>query len=198
VENKILEAARVVFVRKGLEAATMSDIAGQAAISRTSLNYYFRTKGKLFDAIFEGILRDFWGKIETVLRLEISVIEKFEKIIDIHTATILRHRNLPPFLVRELDRDPQGMMDIVTNIFSKDPAFVNFVAQIEDETKRGILKKVPYIDIFTTYAGALLFPFFTQKALTTLFLNGSKDAFDIYVMERRTLVLQTIKNLLLA
>jgi AcrR family transcriptional regulator len=196
-ENKILEAARIVFVRKGLESATMSDIARQAGISRTSLNYYFRTKGKLFEAIFEGILRDFWGRLGNVLGLNIPVIEKFEKIIDIHTTTILRHRELPPFLIGELDRDPKGMMETVISIFAKDEAFVKFVGQIDDEVERGILKKVPYIDIFTTYTGVMLFPFFTQKALTILFMDDSKDAFDLYIMQRRGLVLQVMKDLLL-
>ena len=197
VEDKILEAARTVFIRKGLDAATMSDIARQADISRTSLNYYFRTKSKLFEAIFEGILRDFWGKLGGVLDLDIPILKKFEKIIDIHTATILRHRELPPFLIGELNRDPKGMMETVISIFAKDQAFVKFVEQIDSEMNQGILKKVPYIDIFTTYAGMLLFPFFTQKALTILFMDDSKDAFDLYIMQRRSLILQVMKNLLL-
>ncbi|MDD4114947.1 MAG: helix-turn-helix domain containing protein, partial [Massilibacteroides sp.] len=51
VESRIIEAAKQVFVRKGFESATMGDIAAEAGIGRTSLNYYFRNKEMLFEAI---------------------------------------------------------------------------------------------------------------------------------------------------
>jgi len=43
-EVKIIEAAKQVFLEKGLENAKMRDIADTAGISRTALNYYYRTK----------------------------------------------------------------------------------------------------------------------------------------------------------
>ena len=51
-EERILEAAKTVFIRKGFDGASMEDIAAEAEITRPSLNYYFRTKEKLFSAIF--------------------------------------------------------------------------------------------------------------------------------------------------
>ena len=47
-EVKIIEAAKQVFLEKGLENAKMQDIADTAGISRTALNYYYRTKENLF------------------------------------------------------------------------------------------------------------------------------------------------------
>ena len=52
MEPRIIEAAKRVFVRKGYEAATMSDVAAEVGIGRTALHYYYRTKEILFDAIF--------------------------------------------------------------------------------------------------------------------------------------------------
>ena len=43
MEAHIIEAAKRVFVRKGFEAATMSDVATEAGIGRTALHYYYRT-----------------------------------------------------------------------------------------------------------------------------------------------------------
>ena len=53
MEPRIIEAAKRVFVRKGYEAATMSDVAAEVGIGRTALHYYYRTKEILFDAIFQ-------------------------------------------------------------------------------------------------------------------------------------------------
>ena len=40
MEPRIIEAAKRVFVRKGYEAATMSDVAAEVGIGRTALHYY--------------------------------------------------------------------------------------------------------------------------------------------------------------
>ena len=42
MEPRIIEAAKRVFVRKGYEAATMSDVAAEVGIGRTALHYYYR------------------------------------------------------------------------------------------------------------------------------------------------------------
>ena len=56
MENRILEAAKQVFVRKGYEATKMGDVAAEAGIGRTALHYYYRTKDMLFDAIFDQLM----------------------------------------------------------------------------------------------------------------------------------------------
>lgn len=42
MEPRIIEAAKRVFVRKGYEAATMSDVAAEVGIGRTALHYYYK------------------------------------------------------------------------------------------------------------------------------------------------------------
>jgi len=44
IETKIFEAANNVFLKYGIDSATMGQIADETGISRTSLNYYFRSK----------------------------------------------------------------------------------------------------------------------------------------------------------
>ena len=52
-EQRIFEAARVIFIRKGMSDARMQEIADEAGINKSLLHYYFRTKEKLFDAVFK-------------------------------------------------------------------------------------------------------------------------------------------------
>src|SRR5262245_51487236 len=51
-EERIITAARKVFLSKGLAGARMQDIADEAGINKALLHYYFRSKEKLFDMIF--------------------------------------------------------------------------------------------------------------------------------------------------
>ena len=58
-EERILDAAKKVFISKGMSGARMQDIANEAGINKALLHYYFRSKDKLFEVIF----------LETVARL---------------------------------------------------------------------------------------------------------------------------------
>ena len=57
-EEKVLEAAKEVFMKYGLYGARMQDIADTAGINKALLHYYFRSKEKLFDAVFDGALEN--------------------------------------------------------------------------------------------------------------------------------------------
>ena len=52
-EEKILEAARQVFENKGMSGARMQEIAEVAKINKSLLHYYYRSKQKLFEAVFK-------------------------------------------------------------------------------------------------------------------------------------------------
>lgn len=49
----ILDAARIVFVRKGFDRATMQDVASQVGLSAGALYRYFADKDALIGAVFE-------------------------------------------------------------------------------------------------------------------------------------------------
>ena len=51
-EERIINAARKVFLQKGMDGARMQEIADEAGINKSLLHYYFRSKSKLFDEVF--------------------------------------------------------------------------------------------------------------------------------------------------
>ena len=81
MEPRIIEAAKRVFVRKGYEAATMSDVAAEVGIGRTALHYYYRTKEILFDAIFGQLLSSLLPNIDRVLDEKSTMLEKMPVIV---------------------------------------------------------------------------------------------------------------------
>ncbi|MCK5169531.1 MAG: helix-turn-helix transcriptional regulator, partial [Bacteroidales bacterium] len=52
-EQKIMDAAKEVFQQKGMTGARMQEIADKAGINKALLHYYYRTKEKLFEKVFE-------------------------------------------------------------------------------------------------------------------------------------------------
>ncbi|MEZ5028147.1 MAG: helix-turn-helix domain-containing protein [Ferruginibacter sp.] len=60
-EQVILLAARKVFIEKGLAGSRMQDIANQAGHNKALLHYYFTSKNKLFDIVFEQEIEVFFS-----------------------------------------------------------------------------------------------------------------------------------------
>ena len=56
LEQRIIETAQQLFIEKGFTETSMSDIAHTVGINRTTLHYYFRTKDKMFQAVFNKII----------------------------------------------------------------------------------------------------------------------------------------------
>jgi len=50
--EQILDAAEYLFSKHGLYGVTLKDVAKRVKVHHTLLNYYFKDKNKLFDAVF--------------------------------------------------------------------------------------------------------------------------------------------------
>ena len=51
-EQRILDAAHVVFIRRGTAGARTQEIAREAGVNSALLHYYFRSKTRLAEAVF--------------------------------------------------------------------------------------------------------------------------------------------------
>jgi AcrR family transcriptional regulator len=197
MEGRILEAAKRVFVRKGYEQTSMSDIANEVGISRTALHYYFRTKQLLFEAIFGQLLHTLLPNIKKAVDLDASMLEKIPLIIDEYTKALHSNMLFPIFVINEMNRDPEHLYQTIL----KDPVLIQpllqLKEQVEDEMERGLLKRVAIMDVLCTIISNIVFPFLIRNPLTAIFLENDQARFEQYVKERTPFV-KNLANLLLA
>ncbi len=83
-EQKIKIAAKEVFLTKGYAATKTRDIASVAGINLALLNYYFRSKERLFEEVMLESMGDFMQTMMQVFNQENTSLE--EKIADIVNA----------------------------------------------------------------------------------------------------------------
>lgn len=62
LETKIIEIAKQQFIENGFVETSMSDIAAKVGINRPGLHYYFRTKDRMFQAVFGDIVQSYYLK----------------------------------------------------------------------------------------------------------------------------------------
>lgn len=184
MENRIIEAAKQVFVRKGYEATKMGDIATEAGIGRTALHYYYRTKDMLFDAIFDQLMDALIPNLEVIMGEDLPFLEKLPKIIAQYAKTLRSNPLFPIFVINELQRDPEHIYGSILKDPSRVKPIVRLQTQIKAEMKQGILREMPLIYTATTLISLLIFPLLVRNPVTAIFLEGDTEKFDAFLEER--------------
>ena len=195
MESRIIEAAKRVFVRKGYEAASMSDIAREAEIGRTALHYYFRTKERLFEAIFGQLMGTLLPNIERIMQMQTSMLEKIPLIIEQYLSIVRANPSFPLFIVNELNRDPENVYRTVMKNPERIQPILGLKQQIEREMEEGILRKMPVLDIVSSVVSLVVFPMLVKDPLTSIFLQGDAGQFDQFVENRKELIVEIIIRL---
>src|SRR5690242_3482240 len=77
-KEKILAAANQIFTKKGMAGARMQDIADEAGINKALLHYYFSSKEKLFEVIFEEAAEKLFSRISQVIESDEPLFETIQ------------------------------------------------------------------------------------------------------------------------
>ena len=180
LEVKIIEAAKQVFVEKGLENAKMQNIADVAGISRTTLNYYYRTKENLFYKIIEEILEDIIPHFESLLSKDnLSFQERLSTIIAVYSDFLSRNHAVPRFVVMEIQRNPKTLFDFV-NTNEKAIKYLQLLREmLNEEAEKNNIRQLPMEELFTLFYGLLFVPYLIDPLVRELYLN-EKSKIDAY------------------
>jgi AcrR family transcriptional regulator len=196
IESRIIEAAKIVFVRKGYEATKMGDIAVEAGISRTSLHYYFRTKELLFEAIFGQLMGTLLPNVEIIMNEDSCIMEKLPLIIDEYLAAIRQNPLFPIFVINEMNRDPEHLFHAVMIHSKSIVPILRLREQMIVEIEKGLIRKRPLIDMASTLISLAVFPHLVRQAFTMAFLDGNREAFETFLDQRGELIKEVIRSLL--
>ena len=115
-ESRIIEAAEKLFYQKGKAGTSMQDIADEAGINRTLLNYYFRSKDLLFEAVFGKAMMKFVPNLVSMLNSEISFTDFIPKMVNMIIDTMLENPQIPIFVLQEISSNPQRMPQIILDL----------------------------------------------------------------------------------
>jgi AcrR family transcriptional regulator len=188
-EEKIREAARKVFTNRGFAATRTRDIAEEAGINLALLNYYFRSKEKLFEIIIKEKLQVFFGFIGPIINNESSSLEaKIEGIVSKYFELLLENPDLPFFILGEARNNPEiisGAMpeqDFIKNSY--------FIEQVHEKNP----DQDPY-QFLLSMLGMIIFPFVMKPVFQKLTYSDDAKTAKM-LLERRKLIPLWCKALL--
>ena len=94
----LVDVARQLFAKKGLEGTTMNDIATASGKGRRTLYTYFNRKEDIYSAVIESELERLSDKLDEVAAMKMRPQEKIVELIYIHLSqireTVVRNGNL--------------------------------------------------------------------------------------------------------
>ena len=159
--NTLIDVARQLFSKNGLEGTTMNDIAVASGRGRRTLYTYFKSKEDIYLAVIEAELERLFSKLEEVARLNIPPEDKIVQLIFAHLEVIkevvLRNGTLRAEFFREIwkvetvrknfDRTEISLFRRVLNEGNEDGVFDVMNVKLTAEIMHYCLKgcEVPYI-----------------------------------------------------
>lgn len=189
-EEKIYEAARRIFIIKGMEGARMQEIADEAGMNKALLHYYFRSKENLFKAVFKDTFSKFFVKVKDTLSSDVSAKEKLIAFIDNYIDLIMANPYVPQFIINEINRDP---LVLKTLMFESGVEPQKVLELFFDKVQLNNLSKLDPRHIVISLLGMLVFPFVARPLLQMVYFNDDREAYDRFLNERKEIV----KNMIL-
>lgn len=188
-EDKILLAASEVFTEKGFAGARTRDIADEAGINLALLNYYFRSKEKLFDQVMKVKIVLLFGKIIPIISNEKTTIEeKIDLASEKYFEILSKNPNLPLFVISEIQKKNSD----IKSILPVEKILMNSVIIQQIKEKNPELNPFHFL---LNFLGMTVFPFLARPVFQNFHIMNDAE-FQKFVEERKTLVPQWIKLIL--
>jgi len=102
VKTAILEAAKKVFQKWGLNKTTMEDIAQEAGKGKSTLYYYYKSKDEILEVLAVSELNSIIKKAKTTVSGETSAKEKLKKYIAASLIEIKNTTSIYPLVKGEI------------------------------------------------------------------------------------------------
>lgn len=194
MEEKILIAAENQFVKKGFKGATTTAIAKEAGCNQALVHYYFRTKDKLFEKVFQNKVKLFADSFFKLDHTHGTFEERMRVRIASNYDIINENPGLLLFVIQEVIWNPERVEEVklILGQMIKD-LFEGLQKEIDEEVAKGAIRAVESVDLFLNILSlcasmSIFFP------IVKPILNINKEEMDQFVTHRKEVIIETILN----
>ena len=163
---KIKEAAKNVFLSKGFSGCSSREIANAAGENVALVNYYFRSKGKLFEQIFQSVMEESLSTMIVEFGSDLPLREKMRIFIKHEYAFLKKHPEIPFFILNEMNREDGFVLD--TKAIMSKISETGIFEEILQAQKAGTMREISLVGIITLIMSNCQFPFMAKKLICQL------------------------------
>ena len=160
---QIIDTAERLFAERGFDGTSVRDIADEACVNVAMISYYFGSKEKLMEALFELRVGTVKLRVEALIKDEsLTPIEKVNMLIDEHIDRIMQKQCFHKVMVGVLvtNKNP-AILKAANKVKLRNAAVVSEL--IKDGQKKGVFKKkIDVLLMLNTMVGTVSQSFMSQ------------------------------------
>jgi TetR/AcrR family transcriptional regulator len=189
-EELILDSAHKIFKQKGFAGTSLNDIAEDAGVTKSMVNYYYRSKEKLFGHIFQKELRNMFTNVSAFVMAEIPLKEKIEKIVEYDINLMSQFPDLPLFIINEANRNAELVFKYLEQV---DPHKLLSILdkQILKEVETGTIRLIKAQELVMNIQSLVMFPIMAKPLLKKMF-RINDDEYANIIAKRKKEIAETI------
>jgi TetR/AcrR family transcriptional regulator len=160
-QQRILNAARKVFIELGKGGARVDAIARRAKVNKALIYYYYSSKDQLYYHVLKHTFSTILARISGALSQEQSPEERILKMVDAYHTFLMQHRSLPVLILREMADGAPVLKKVASEILSADfqDLTLSFDETIREGDHIGLWEDVDPRQTLVSLLGMLIFPF---------------------------------------
>ncbi len=181
-EQKIFDAATELFLEKGVDRTSVREIAAKAGINLALMNYYFRSKENLFDAIFSMLVKKNSEELIRILNSDIGLYDKIRQYVHVYIDMLSENPLLVSFVMAILHRSRERITEMraISSLYATE----QFSRQLIEEGKKGNIRLTAPTHFFVDMLSLIAFPF-AIKMLVMDRNNITEEEFKEFIKERK-------------
>jgi AcrR family transcriptional regulator len=184
-EERIIEAARRVFLQKGFAATRTRDISEEAGINLALLNYYFKSKENLFSIVMAEKVDQFFSVILSIVNDNcLTLDEKVEKAVNNYIALLVENPDISLFVLNEIKSDPENFKN--SHMVMKILGESSMIMQIKERKP-----DADPLQYMITLLGMTVFPAVAKKVIFK-----DRKQYEKFMLDRKPLILKWMKAIL--
>jgi AcrR family transcriptional regulator len=195
-EQRIKAAAKIVFHKKGFAAARTRDIAEEAGMNTALLNYYFRSKEKLFQLIMFETISGFMQNMGVMFNdEETSFEQKVEWMVENYIDLFIMEPEIPLFVMSEIRSHGDEILERMPAASTIMQSV--FIKQFKVFAEKGKIMEPNPLHFMMNLMGMVVFPFIGSPMLKKVG-NLKDQQFNKLMQERKKLIPVWVKAILRA
>jgi len=193
-EQKIISSAEKLFFQKGKAGTSMQDIADDAGINRTLLNYYFRSKDQLFETVFKNAMSSFLPALAAMLHSEMNFEEYVSAMIETIIDAMLENPQIPIFILQELSSNPDRMPELMKEM-GVDPVIA--IRKMEENRKDKRTEGMDPRQLIMSIISLCIFPFAARPVVTEILYAGDNNKYIEAMKQRKQILPPLVKQFMI-
>lgn len=195
LEQVILDAATELFLERGFDSTSTTDIAKKAGCNQALVHYYFRTKENLFLRIFKKNIETFLSFANNY-KYSGEFFPFLEKGIETYFDILKSNRNLPLFLIKEFAMNEDRRIFFRENFVQNElrrSVYYKFDRIVKQEIESGVIRPIETLNLLLDIMSLCAFTFISLPMYAT-WLEKDESEIDYYIEDRKKEILLFVRN----